>query len=56
MGNDWYIHAPEVVLPEKYDGGVGGPKVELNPKPKRIPILGQFGALKIYIHIKNMVP
>ena len=34
-------------LPEKYVGG-GGPKVELNPKPKKTPILGQFGALKKY--------
>ena len=34
-------------------GGGGGPKVELNPKPKKIPILGQFGAIKKYIHIKH---
>ena len=27
----------------------GGPKVELNPKPKKILILGQFGTLKKYI-------
>ena len=33
-------------------GGGGGPKVELNPKPKKIPILGQFGTQK-YIHIKH---
>ena len=27
-------------------GGGGVPKVELNPKPKKILILGQFGTLK----------
>ena len=35
-------------LPEKYNLGGGGPKVELSPKPKIIPILGQSGALKIH--------
>ena len=29
-------------------GGGGGKKVELNPKPKYISILGQFGTLKIH--------
>ena len=24
-----------------------------NPKPKKMPILGQFGTLKEYIHIKH---
>ena len=32
-------------------GGGGGAKVELNSKPKKIQIIGQFGALK-NIHIK----
>ena len=31
----------------------GGPKVELNPKPKKIPILGQFGTLKKYLLMKH---
>ena len=31
----------------------GDLKVELSPKPKKIPILGQYGALKIYIYIKH---
>ena len=35
------------------EGGGGGPKVELNPKPKKMAILGQFGTLKKYIHIKH---
>ena len=40
-------------LPEKYNwesgrGGGSGPKVELNPEPKKIQILGQFDTLKIY--------
>ena len=39
-------------LPENFDGG-WGPKVELNPKPIKIPILGQFGTLKNYIYIKH---
>ena len=35
-------------------GGEGeGPKVEPNPKPKIILILGQFGTLKEYIHMKH---
>ena len=50
------IYMPQRWYSRKNMTGGGGPKVELNPKPKRIPILGQFGALKIYIHIKNMVP
>ena len=29
-----------------YDGGGGGPKVELNPKPKKILNFGDFGTLK----------
>ena len=34
-------------------GGGGGPKVELKPKPKKIPILGHFGTLKNrYVPIK----
>ena len=33
--------------------GEGCPKVELNPKPKKIAILGQFGILKKCIHIKH---
>ena len=34
-------------------GGEGGghPKVELNAKFKKIPILGQSGTLKKYIHV-----
>ena len=40
--------------------GGGGSKVELNPKPKKIPILDKLGTLKKYIHInygtlKNVV-
>ena len=31
--------------------GEGGPKVELKPKPKKIPILGQYGTLEKYIHV-----
>ena len=27
-------------------GGGGGPKIKLNPKPKKIPILGQVSTLK----------
>ena len=34
-------------------GGGGGSKVELNPKSKKTPILGHFGTLKNYIHIKH---
>ena len=37
--------SPGSGLPEKYDGR-RGPKVKLNPKPKKIPILGQFGTPK----------
>ena len=33
---------------QKNDRGGGGPKVELNPKPKQMQILGQK-----YIHIKH---
>ena len=42
--------SPGSGVPEKYDGGG---EVELNPKLKKIPILGQFGTLKKYIHIKH---
>ena len=31
-------------------GGEGGPKIELKPKPKKIPILGQFGTTSKTIH------
>ena len=34
--------------------GGGGSKVELNPKPKNMPILDQFGTLKnTYMYIKH---
>ena len=35
-------------------GGGGGAKVELNPKPRKIKILGQFGTLNV--NLKNIVP
>ena len=45
----WSVNS-RLGVPEKYygegGGGGGGPKFELNPKPKKIPILGQFGTLK----------
>ena len=38
--------------PENYDGGGGGgAKIEVNPKPKKIQILGQFGTPKVRTHI-----
>ena len=48
-GKSWY--APRGGTPGKIRRG--GPEVELNPKPKKVPILGQYGALKIYIYIKH---
>ena len=39
---------PGAGLPENYDGGGGGAKVELTLKPKIIPILGQFGTPQKY--------
>ena len=41
-------------LPLIYDGGLG-PKVELNPKPKKILNFGNFGTLKKYMP-KHLVP
>ena len=32
---------------------MGGTKVELNPKPKKIPVLGQFGTLKYTCTLKT---
>ena len=44
---------PTVGTPGKLWRGGGGSKVELNPKSKKTPILGHFGTLKNYIHIKH---
>ena len=45
---------PRGGTPIKYDGG-GEEKVELNPKPIKIQILGQFGTQK-NTYISNMAP
>ena len=46
---------PRGGTPAKILLGEGGPKVELNPKPKKIALLGQFDTLK-NTFIQNMVP